>query len=62
MIPNEVYIFAGRIARAMNELKSSHVYFIIQQAYKDEDMEWGEVQALLDRVIEQTKEVIKGWE
>lgn len=46
--------FAERVARVMDNLRSSHVFFILQQAY--EDMEWTEAQSVLDDVIKSTKE------
>lgn len=48
----EALEFAGKIARAMKELKSSHVYFIFQQGYGNVD--WRDVEKTLDKVIEQT--------
>lgn len=49
--------FAGKIAKTMKDLSSSHVYFIIQQAF-DEDMAWDEVSDMLDEVITLTKDKI----
>lgn len=43
--------FGQRIAKAMNDLRSSHVFFIIQQAYSD--MEWEGAQSILNKVIEE---------
>lgn len=57
-VGKETYEFARFISREMDELRSSHVFFIIQQAF-DDDMEWGDVQTMLDKVIEQTE---KDWE
>lgn len=50
--------FGKKIARAMYRIKSSHVYFIIQQAYGPlpygaEDMSWNEAEAILKRVLEE---------
>ncbi len=45
--------FTLNVARAMSDLKSSHIYFILQQAYPDvaDDWEWSDFQKLLDKVI-----------
>ncbi len=45
--------FARRIANTMNSLRSSHAFFIIQQAYSD--MEWEEAQSILDEVIKESE-------
>ena len=48
--------FGYEIAKAMNKLKSSHVYFVIKTAYGDID--WGGkdgAQGILDEVIKQYK-------
>jgi hypothetical protein len=45
-----VYDFAGRIAKAMKDVASSHVLFIYQQAFGDEDS-WDEVVTALDSII-----------
>lgn len=44
--------FAKRIAKAMNEIKSSHVFFILQQAYPEyaNEWEWEDFQVLLDKI------------
>lgn len=45
--------FAKRLAKVMDDLKSSHVYFILQQAYpENEDWEWDEFQKLIYRIME----------
>lgn len=44
-----VYEFAGKIAVVMDELKSSHIYFVIQQALGD--ISWEEAQDILDNII-----------
>ena len=44
--------FANKVARAMDELRSSHVFFILQQAFGD--TEWEEAQDMLNTVIKQT--------
>lgn len=50
----ETINFAGKIARAMDDLRSSHVFFIIQQAYGN-DMEWEDAQLIFDTVKDHTK-------
>ena len=47
-----VYEFANKIAKVMDDLRSSYVFFIIEQAY--EDIEWEEVQKMLDNIIKIT--------
>jgi len=49
--------FGKKIARAMLRLKSSHVYFIIQQAYGPppygaQDMSWEEAEEILRKVLQ----------
>jgi len=58
-VGKETYEFAKFVSRAMDNLRSSHVFFIIEQAF-DDDMEWGDVQIMLDKVMEQTKDDWKG--
>lgn len=41
--------FGKKIAKVMDDLKSSHVYFIIQQAYGG--IAWEEAQEILDNVL-----------
>jgi len=41
--------FGKKIAKVMDNLKSSHVYFIIQMAYGD--ISWDEAQEILDKVL-----------
>lgn len=41
--------FAKKIAKVMDDLKSSHVYFIIQEAYGD--ISWEEAQELLNHIL-----------
>ena len=49
----QVKDFALRIAKTMNELKSSHVYFILQQAYPEyEDWTWTDFEKLLNEILE----------
>jgi len=50
--------FGKRIAKVMWKLKSSHVYFIMQQAYGDPefgcfDLAWEEVEDILKKVIKE---------
>jgi len=52
-----LFQFAENVAMAMDKLKSSHVFFIIQQAFGDED--WRGSQDILDTVIAQSK-ALKG--
>ena len=48
----EALKFAGRVAQAMDKLRSSHVFFILQSAYpENEDWEWSDFQNLLTRTI-----------
>lgn len=48
---NEAEDFARRIALTMLELKSSHCYFILQQAYQDRDeMGWEEFEEMLEAI------------
>ena len=49
--------FANKVAKVMDELRSSHVFFILQQAYGD--MDWEEAQGILNTVKEQTKQSLK---
>lgn len=45
--------FGIRLAKACNELKSSHVFFVIQQAYPEIGswMGWEDCQKLLDNIL-----------
>lgn len=50
--------FGKKIAKTMYQLKSSHVYFIIQQAYGlfpygAADMTWEEASEILKKVIKE---------
>ena len=45
---------AVKVATVMRELSSSHVYFILQQAYGD-DLDWTEASLLLDNVINEPR-------
>ena len=46
-----VYEFANRIAKVMDKAKSSNVYFVVQQAYPDDGVEWISVQDILTNII-----------
>ncbi len=50
VMPDPVYDFAFKIAKAMKDSASSHVFFLAQQAFGDE-MEWEDVDAILDNII-----------
>ena len=50
----KVIDFAYGVARVMDDLRSSHVFFILQQAF-GEDMEWDDVQEILTVIIEQSQ-------
>lgn len=41
--------FGTKIAKAMKDISSSHVYFIVQQAYGD--LDWKEVVEIFDNVL-----------
>lgn len=45
--------FGKKIAKVMDDLKSSHIFFIIQQAYGEID--WTEAQQILDEVLKTKK-------
>jgi hypothetical protein len=45
-----VYDFAYKIAKVLKEISSSHVFFIMQQAF-GEEMEWDSVVELLNTII-----------
>ena len=45
--------FGKKIAKVMDDLKSSHIYFVIQQAYGD--IAWEEAQEILDNVLKKKK-------
>lgn len=53
-----VNYFANKIAKAMDELKSSHVYFVVQMAF-GEDLSWHEVEKILKDVKELTNKKLK---
>jgi hypothetical protein len=53
-----VYDFAYNMARACDEIKSSHVYFIMQMAFDIDKkgnlvgmMSWDEMQAILTNIL-----------
>ena len=48
------YDFALRVAAAIDDLKSSHVYFVMQKAF-GETLDWSDVQKKLNEVIESCK-------
>ena len=50
VMPDPVYDFALKIARTMKDIRSSHVFFLAQQAFGDE-MEWKDVETMLDNII-----------
>ncbi len=50
VMPDPVYDFALKIAQAMKDVRSSHVFFLAQQAFGDE-MEWQDVEDLLNSII-----------
>ena len=53
----EVEHFAYKVASAMNEIRSSHVFFILQQAFDDDyggDLQWDDAQSILDEIISET--------
>lgn len=45
-----VYEFANKLAQTMLDLKSSHVFFLMQQAFGDET-EWSDVEDILNNII-----------
>jgi hypothetical protein len=42
--------FAVKIAKVMDDLKSSHVYFVMQQAFGEEKA-WEDCQEILDEIL-----------
>ena len=46
-----VYEFANRIAKVMDKAKSSKIYFVVQQAYPDDGVEWISAQDILTNII-----------
>jgi len=57
---HKVVDFAYGVAKAMDDSKSSHVFFILQQAF-GRDMEWDDVQEILTVIIEQSQAKLKEW-
>jgi hypothetical protein len=47
--------FAFKVARVMDSLKSSHIFFVLQQAWMDTEMDWEEAQSILDAVLLQAE-------
>ena len=45
----EIIEFAEKVAKAMDNLRTNHVFFILQKAYRG--TEWEEAQDILNRVI-----------
>lgn len=56
----KVVDFAYGVAKTMDDLKSSHVFFILQQAF-GENMEWDDVQEILTRIIEISGAKLQEW-
>lgn len=50
VMPDPVYDFAEKIAKTMRDVGSSHVFFLAQQAF-GEEMEWRDVETMLDNII-----------
>lgn len=46
--------FAAKVAKTMKKIGSSHVYFILQEAL-GWDLDWTEVEYLLDKVVKEAK-------
>jgi hypothetical protein len=47
-----LYNFALRIATAMDDLKSSHVYFVVQKAF-GEALDWSEAEGIFKTIMNQ---------
>ncbi len=47
---NHIHNFALRLATAMNDLKSSHAYFIVQKAF-GEDLAWHDVEEIFKGIM-----------
>jgi len=45
--------FAKRVAKTMLDLSSSHVFFVLQQAYQE--MDWAEAKGILERVVREVE-------
>lgn len=52
-ITPDVAEFAGKVARVMKDLSSSHVFFILQQAF-GEELDWVGAEDLLCNIISKT--------
>lgn len=51
----QIAYFANKVATAMRDIGSSHVFFILQQAFDDDyqgDINWIDVEKLLSEIIE----------
>lgn len=46
--------FAFRVAVAMDDLKSSHVYFVLQKAF-GERLDWSEAEKLMQTIIDECR-------
>ena len=57
-IPEEaVKNFGLKMAQACNKIRSSHVFFILQQAYPEyDDWDWSDFQELIDKVLQEKGE------
>ena len=63
LIDFEAIEFAIKVSKAMNELKSSHVYFIMQQAFTegdtgnimDSNLTWEECEEMFESIISKEK-------
>lgn len=42
--------FSYKLAKVIKEISSSHVYFVMQQAF-GEDLEWAEVESMCKNII-----------
>ena len=43
--------FAAGVAKTFKEVRSSHVFFLIQQSLKNDELSWEEADAILDNII-----------
>ena len=50
--------FGIRVAKAMDTIRSSAVFFILQQAFPEfqDDLEWSDFQDMLTRIIEENND------
>lgn len=53
MPDKEVIEFAKRVAKVFDEMRDSHVFFYLQQAYPEnaDEWEWSDFQKLLNRIL-----------